>query len=257
MSGKPRLDKIARQQIILVEARRSAALRVSDLARHLEVSGETIRRDLDELGNAGRLRRIYGGATLPAFSVQGAATRMGTSSAEALQRMAAAVAARVEPGQTLMIGGGLPAQHVARLLARGNHGIVLITNSLGIAGVAGGGAAQVVLCPGTYDAEHDSAEGEDTIEYIARFTPDLAVIASSALSPDGASDDRRASANVKRAMLCAGRRAILIIEHSRLGGNALQQIAPLSSLAEVVTSGVPPAVIAAACRDAGVKLTVA
>ncbi|MGF1591890.1 MAG: DeoR/GlpR family DNA-binding transcription regulator [Kiloniellaceae bacterium] len=257
MNEKPRLDKIARQQIILGEARRSAALRISDLARYLEVSGETIRRDLDELGNAGRLRRIYGGATLPARSAEGLASRGGKQSTAALLRMAGVVAAQVEPGQTVMIGGGPPAQHVARLLARSVHDIVVITNNLGIAAVAGSGTAQIVLCPGTYDAEDDSVLGEDTIEYLARFTPDLTVIASHSLSPSGASDDRRGSANVKRAMLRSGRRAVLVIGHRHLGRNALQQIAPLHAFTEVVTSGKPPAEMAAACRSAGVKLTAA
>jgi DeoR family transcriptional regulator, glycerol-3-phosphate regulon repressor len=263
MKGRVRPDKAARQQIILGEARRSAALRISDLARHLGVSGETIRRDLDELGETGRLRRIYGGATLPssAGSPSGAGRnapgRDGKPSVGALERMAAVVAGRLEPGQTLMISGGGAGQHVARQVVCGAPDIIIITNSLAIAAVAGSVAVQVVMCPGTYDAGEDSVQGEDTIEYLGRFSPDLAVIASSALSPSGASDAQRGSANVKRAMLRGAARTILVIEQHHLGHSALQQICPLSALAEIVTSGRPPAAIAAACRRAGVKLTIA
>ena len=256
MTRMRRPDKRARQQIILGEARRSAALRVAELARRLGVSGETIRRDLDELGKAGQLRRIYGGATLPSCAADGAAWRNGAQAA-ALERMAAVVAARVEPGQTVMISGGEPARHVAQRLARSAAHLTFITNDLGVAAVAGGGAAEVVLCPGTYDAADGSVQGEDTVEYLARFTPDLAIIASSALSASGASDALRSSANVKRAMLRSGARAMLVIERRHLGCRALQEIGPLAAFAEIVTSGNPPPAIATACRDAGVLLTTA
>lgn len=257
MKQQSRLDKSARQQIILGEARRSAALRISELARQLGVSGETVRRDLDELGESGRLSRIYGGATLPSRAADGPAGRGAGGRAGALERMAAVVAARVEPGHTLMIGGGAPVQHVARRLVGSVRNITLITNEVGIAAIAGGGSAQAVLCPGTYDPESDCVHGEDAIEYLGRFNPDLTIIACSALSPEGASDDRRGSAHVKRAMLRSGQKAIVVIERHRLGKNALQRICPLGELAEIVTGGRPPAAIAAACRAAGVRLTVA
>ncbi|TSE12198.1 DeoR family transcriptional regulator [Mesorhizobium intechi] len=45
-----RLSKKERHELILSEVRRSASIRVSRLALRLGVAGETIRRDLIELG---------------------------------------------------------------------------------------------------------------------------------------------------------------------------------------------------------------
>lgn len=59
-----RLSKKERHELILSEVRRSASIRISRLAMRLGVAGETIRRDLIELGDAGLLNRTYGGATI-------------------------------------------------------------------------------------------------------------------------------------------------------------------------------------------------
>ena len=50
-----RLSKKERHALILSEVRRSASIRISRLALRLGVAGETIRRDLIELGDAGLL----------------------------------------------------------------------------------------------------------------------------------------------------------------------------------------------------------
>jgi DeoR/GlpR family transcriptional regulator of sugar metabolism len=269
MKTVPQPGKPARQRFILHEARRTPALRIAELARNLDVSGETIRRDLDELGKAGLLRRIYGGATLSGPPANGGANggakgdANGASgpargaSSEDLERMAQSVAAHVEGGQTLIVSGGLPAQHVARRLATLSKDTTLITNDVGVAAAAASGLAEIVLCPGSYDPESGSVGGVDTVEYLDRFNADLAIITCSGLSSWGASDALRVSANVKRAILRAAARTVLLVEPGQLGRNAIQEICRLDALAEIVAGSVVPPPIAAACRNAGVKLTLA
>ena len=52
-----------RQAVILEEARRTGAVRVSDLVTRLGVSDMTVRRDLDVLAGRGLVEKVYGGAT--------------------------------------------------------------------------------------------------------------------------------------------------------------------------------------------------
>lgn len=54
--------KSVRQERILTELNQAPSLRVAVLARRLDVSTETIRRDLDEMTKQGLLNRTYGGA---------------------------------------------------------------------------------------------------------------------------------------------------------------------------------------------------
>ncbi|MCB1426609.1 MAG: DeoR/GlpR transcriptional regulator, partial [Notoacmeibacter sp.] len=51
-----------RQTEILEIARRDGRVTVEGLADHFHVTQQTIRRDLSELADAGRLERVHGGA---------------------------------------------------------------------------------------------------------------------------------------------------------------------------------------------------
>jgi len=246
-----KLTKRERLELICSEARRRGVVRITEIAGRLGVSGETVRRDLDELAISGRLRRIYGGATPPAGESAGEQR----ASVEARARLADAAAQRVKPGQTVMVSG-TAARQLAQEMARQVSGITLITNAVGIAAVCGADV-EVVLCPGTYDPETDSVYGEDAVSYLGRFNADLAVISGCALSPRGASDARRGSAPVKRAMLAAAARSILVVEAGELGRTAVEIVAPLGAFAEIFIGGAVPAPLAAACRERGVRLMAA
>src|SRR5690349_22288647 len=65
-----RMSKRDRQQRILAELRVSATLRISELANELGVSYETIRRDLEEMGESGLINRTYGGAVARPFGFE-------------------------------------------------------------------------------------------------------------------------------------------------------------------------------------------
>ena len=54
--------KINRQNRILNQLEVNPRIRVNEMADDLGVSTETVRRDLVELDNAGRIQRTYGGA---------------------------------------------------------------------------------------------------------------------------------------------------------------------------------------------------
>ncbi|HLS00757.1 MAG TPA: DeoR/GlpR family DNA-binding transcription regulator [Beutenbergiaceae bacterium] len=53
-----------RRQRILEAVRRRGSVSVTTLAEELNVSGMTIRRDLDSLASEGKLDKVHGGATL-------------------------------------------------------------------------------------------------------------------------------------------------------------------------------------------------
>src|SRR5258708_36697471 len=54
--------KEERQQAIIELLRRDGKVLAADLITHLNVSEDTIRRDLNELAEAGILQRVHGGA---------------------------------------------------------------------------------------------------------------------------------------------------------------------------------------------------
>ena len=94
--SESRLNKSDRQARIVAELRAAPTLRVNELAGLLDVSTETVRRDLAELDERGLINRTYGGAMRPIAFEPALAERESLMVAER-ERIAAAAVELVEP----------------------------------------------------------------------------------------------------------------------------------------------------------------
>ncbi len=114
--------------------------------------------------------------------------------------------------------------------------LVVITNSMGIAAVAGGNPTfRVILCPGTYDNREGSVLGEDTVEFISRYNADAAIIGASGITVDGPSDAISGAAAVKRAMIGRSLSTILVATHDKFGRANLERVCRLTQISDIVT----------------------
>ncbi|MFL6112043.1 MAG: DeoR/GlpR family DNA-binding transcription regulator, partial [Catenulispora sp.] len=102
---------------IAAQLRRDTRVRVEDLAVRYSVSGETIRRDLQVLEERGILRRVYGGAVAQeARGWEPGADDRAIARLDPKRAIAAAAAALVEPGETLVFDVGTTVAETARAL---------------------------------------------------------------------------------------------------------------------------------------------
>lgn len=138
------MHRTARQSAILREVTARGSCAVADLARRLEVSGETIRRDIKRLASEGLLRKVHGGAMLPASLHEDSFQQRMGANAEAKQAIARAAAAHVADGDTLAFDTGTTTAYVARALA-GRRDLLVVTNSLDIAGTLAAGDGKSVV----------------------------------------------------------------------------------------------------------------
>lgn len=103
---------------------------VEALSRHFGVSESTIRRDLAELANSGRVVRTYGGAALSPTdrreSPLSERIHVHRARKEAIARLAAA---QIHAGETLILDVGTTVAALARQL-RGRHDLHVITNNI-------------------------------------------------------------------------------------------------------------------------------
>jgi len=258
MTDTGRLSKKERHELILSEVRKSAAIRISKLAKRIGVAGETIRRDLIELGDAGLINRTYGGATISLVTSEPVISERGLTMVEERARIGRVAAGLVEKGQVVMIDGGSTTYEVARNLAQLTRDLVVITNSTGIASVAGGNPTfRVILCPGTYDNREGSVLGEDTVEFVGRYNADVAIIGASGLTPDGPSDMIAGAAAVKRAMIARSLSTVLVATSNKFGQATLQRICSFGDISDLVTDREPEDGLKAGISDAGTEIHIA
>lgn len=254
--GAPAKDQ--RHQRILAALATDPTVRISALAAEFGVSGETVRRDIEELSRRGEVRRTYGGASITHAGVQPELSSRERMAVAERARIGAAAAAMVEPGEVLMVDAGSTTAHFARALAARAIPVTVLTNSHAVAAELGGRpGVRVVACPGDFDAAERAAYGAETDAFLRRFNADTAVIGATGLSLEGPTDAESRASWVKRAMIDRATRRVLLADSGKFGRTSIERICGWDGLTDLVTDAAPPADLDAALRRAGVRLAVA
>jgi DeoR/GlpR family transcriptional regulator of sugar metabolism len=249
--------KDTRQRRILIELEQSPTLRVSDLARGLDVSTETIRRDLDELTDRGLVARTYGGAMRRLSDEPPVNERhlMNAPEREAIARVAAPLLAGAAH---LMIGSGATTVHVARRLAVEARALNAITHAFGVATVLSlNPGVDITICPGRYHAGEGAMHGAATLAFLERLRVDWAVLGASGLLAEGPSDASMEAGAVYAAMVRRAARRMVVADSAKFGRAFPACWASWDEIDCLVTDAEPPRDLAAALRAAGVAVHVA
>ncbi|MEP6985852.1 MAG: DeoR/GlpR family DNA-binding transcription regulator, partial [Chloroflexota bacterium] len=119
--------KEERQQHLLNVLKRDGKVVAIDISGVLNVSEDTIRRDLNELAEAGLLRRVHGGAVAKALT-EAAYINRSQQHTEAKSSIAEAAAHLAQDGQVILLDCGTTTTRLAQVLPYDLRATV-ITNS--------------------------------------------------------------------------------------------------------------------------------
>jgi DeoR/GlpR family transcriptional regulator of sugar metabolism len=196
-----------------------ARLETDSLAEALNVSRETIRRDLLKLEAEGKVRRVHGGVVPVELPPEKPFEVRRQANAAAKQRIAKAAARMIEPGQCCFVDAGTTTAAFATELAK-LRGVSVITNSLDVARILRNAHPEgdILLLGGQLGIDVPATYGEITISQIERFRPDTAIISPVGLHPEhGATDYFLPEAEIARAMIANAGRLIMLADRSKLG----------------------------------------
>ncbi|MBP1804379.1 DeoR/GlpR family DNA-binding transcription regulator [Rubellimicrobium aerolatum] len=249
------MSQTLRHPEIVELARRQGKVTVEDLARHFDVTLQTIRRDLAELAQAGQLERVHGGAVLPSRTSNIGYGERRRLHGEAKAAIGRACAALVPHDCALFLSIGTSTEAVARELL-GHRNLLVVTNNMNVANIlVANPDCQIVLAGGTIRRSDGGVVGTLTMQTIRQFKFDLAVIGCSALDRDGdILDFDLQEVGVNQAILAQSRRRILVADRSKFQRSAPARIASLGDLDVLVTdAGLEPD-LAARCRAWGTEV---
>jgi DeoR family glycerol-3-phosphate regulon repressor len=238
-----------RQTDILATLRESGRVAVDELASRFEVSLQTIRRDLNELGEARLVVRVHGGAIV-ASGVHNLAYEARKLVAQPHKRLIGASAAQLIPdNSSLFINIGTTTEEVARALS-GHAGLLVITNNLNVAAeLYRHRAIDVMIAGGSVRASDGGIVGAAAVELIRQFRVDTAVIGISAIDADGVLLDFDVrEVQVARAIVENARRVVLVSDSSKFSRSAPARIGSLADIDILVTDQLPSSAIAELCR---------
>ena len=249
-------SKSERQARILTELNGAPSLRVAELARRLNVSTETIRRDLDEMTEQGLLNRTYGGATRP-LGTEPSISERHTLYVGERERIAKAVIPLIKGARILMIGSGSTTTHVARRIAVDMRDITVITHSFGVATVLSiNPTIKVLMLPGDYNSTEGSTVGAHTVSFLGNFYADHAILGASGLTTEGPSDALMEVSAVYSAIVSRSASTILAADHSKHDRMFAARYANWRQINHLVTDGPVTGPLATALHQAGVDIHV-
>ncbi|WP_225026931.1 DeoR/GlpR family DNA-binding transcription regulator [Xinfangfangia pollutisoli] len=247
--------KEQRQDSILGALEGNPALRVNQLAEQLDVSTETIRRDLAELDQAGRLSRTYGGAVVAKNRFEPLLNdRINLNVAER-QAIARRALDEVAGEEALLLGGGATMLQFARALREITRRITVITPTYPIAlELSSNPLIEIVLLPGSFEPQERMVCGPETIRAVERYRAPVVLIGASGVNRDGISEAMLGVGEVYSAMLASAGRSYVLADHSKFEKRALVLLTGWHSDLSLVTDREPGPELAAALRRNGAGL---
>lgn len=239
-----------RQPDILEIARSEGKVTVEGLAERFGVTVQTIRRDLTELADSGRLQRVHGGAILPSGTTNIGYEERRILNQEAKRAIAQACAEQICDGASVFLNIGTSTEAVAQeLLTR--HRLLVVTNNMNVAQIlAANPNCQVIVTGGTLRRSDGGLIGNLASNTIRQFKFDVAVIGCSALDQDGdLLDFDFQEVEVSQTIIAQSRRSFLVADHSKFQRTAPARIASLADIDVFFTDQPLVPALSARCRE--------
>jgi len=230
--------KEERQQKILEILNVEHKVIASDLSKRLEVSEDTIRRDLKELDNKGLLKRVHSGALRIGPPVVDFSIRKNISNEKKI-KLAKKALDFIKNNMVLLIDGGTTNLHLVNQLPLSLNATV-ITNSPPIAMALGNHKdIEVIMIGGTLFKESMVNLGIDTVETLNSMRADLYIMGIYNIDPQiGISVPSLSEALVKRKMASISTETLAMVTSDKLNTVSNHIICPSSQLTYLITENI-------------------
>lgn len=252
---------IERQKKIKELLQKNKSVRVSELEKEFDVSKETIRRDLNKLEEEGLIQKNYGGAVLvedfPSnHSILPIRERQRQFYAEK-ELIGQRAAEFIKSNQTLIIDAGSTTWHVARSLKSIDH-LMIITNAMNIAEECTRNESNsIYLLGGKIRRNSLSTVGPQAEEELQKYSANCVFLGASGISlRQGFTSSDLYEANMKKAMVLAGQKRIVLADHSKLKRAGLTSFCQFEEVDVFITSDLADENVLREIEKLGVQIIV-
>lgn len=236
-NARARRDEIAR--LVGQDERVS----VGDLTRRFGVTDVSIRRDLMILEDAGRLRRVHGGAVARLDArARGTFAAKLREQREQKATIGTAAAALIRAGDVAFFDSGTTVAQVAAQIPtalRQAGAVTLVTHSLPVLDEIGDWESPHLIClGGIYLPDYQALVGPQTVEALRDLSADIVFLGCDGLTIEaGLTTPHMLVAEVGAAMAARGRRVVAVADSTKIGRQGFTRIAPISAIQTLITDG--------------------
>lgn len=240
VTGNPRYDQL----LALVKAK--GYMRIDELAAQLNVSAQTVRRDIRRLSDDGILSRYHGGASQASSAINRELEEREVSQTAEKRRIAQAVVERIPDRSTIFLAAGTTIEAVAKALSI-RHELRVITTSLRVASLLYTRRDFDVMVPGgSLRPQNGGIIGPSAQEFLQRFRADYCVSSVGAIDAHGTMlefDFNEVAA--MKIMMANSKTVFVAADHTKFQSSASVELGNTAEIDALFTDRAPPAPLAA------------
>ncbi|KGQ33096.1 DeoR faimly transcriptional regulator [Gallibacterium anatis] len=249
LTGNPRHDKL----IALVMS--NGYISNEELANTLNVTTQTIRRDIRILSKSGFISRHHGGAGRVSSIQNTDFSIRETSHITEKTSIANEIVKHIPDGSTLFMTIGTTTEFIAKALEIKNN-LRIITNSLRVANILYRNKNfEVITVGGMLRSHNGGIIGPSVVPFINNFRADFLITSVGAISMDGSLLDFDINeVAVVKAMINNSKKKIIAIDHSKFHTSAAVEVSSLKQDMMLFTDQKPPSALLGIIKERKVEL---
>jgi len=249
---------LLRQRKIVDLVKSLGFVSIESLSTNFSVTPQTIRRDINELTQAGQLHRHHGGAGLPSSVKNAAYTARKVMCMPEKRRIAHLLARHIPDNASLFIDIGTTTEEVANALIH-HKGLRVITNNLNVATILSENENfEVIVAGGVVRSRDRGITGKATVDFIRQFKIDFGIISVSGIDSEGCLlDFDFQEVGVGQTIISNSRKVYLAADHTKFGREAMVRLCNLRDIDALFTDQMPAKKICRLLSEAHVPLHVA
>jgi DeoR/GlpR family transcriptional regulator of sugar metabolism len=227
------LTKKARKQLIMQQVNIHTRIAYSELVNQINVSEDTIRRDVNELAEDGKVVKIKGGAMSAAY-------HYGQESQTYAQQNKLAIAEKtlqlLRNDMIVLIGGGTTIREFIRKIPPALRATFITVNVLSAVELLDKPMIKTIVIGGQISAYSQMTVSGEVFEYLSNINADLCIIGTNAIDPEnGLTDADWETIQVKKAMIKAAEKVAILAISEKLNSSMKMKIADLRDIDYLIT----------------------
>jgi len=227
--------KSERQAFILHEINLHNKVLLTELSRQIQVSDDTIRRDLQELAESGKIIKVHGGALSTAFhNGNGASKQVYAYSQKKI--IAKKAASLIEDGMFILTGGGTTIIELARALPPSLHATFISGSIPALSEYIIHPNIEVIAIGDKISKDSKISVGSDAISRIKELKVDLCILGISGINlENGVSDNDWEVVQIKKAMLESAQKLVCLTISEKINSRQPFQVCDSKKISTLIT----------------------
>ncbi len=244
-----------RREYILERISQHNRISVADVAASLDVSEETVRRDLKDLEQENFLRRVHGGAISVSSNRDDPITKRVQKQAKEKSVIAKLAVGLLSDHTSIFLHIGSTTEALARQLGRFSD-LRVYTNSLNVAQIAKVHfGVSVFVAPGKLRKHESDLVGYDTIAYLQDYYFDTAFMSVAGVDAErGFMDYDEDEVRVRQTLMTCARNIVVMADSSKFGKTANMRTVTFDRVDRFITDRKPDAEFDHKFRQAGLDV---